>query len=54
MVKNPVAQIYTRRQLTAIVQIFMDRVASSEHDTENQNLVADFQRADFFFGKGEG
>jgi hypothetical protein len=27
--------------------------APGEHDAGNQNLVAAFQRADFFFGEGE-
>jgi hypothetical protein len=29
-------------------------IPSGEHDAGNQNLVADFQRPDFFFGEGEG
>ena len=54
MIKNPVAQIHARRQLAALVQILVDRVAPGEHDAGNQHLVADFQRPDFFFGEGEG
>jgi len=30
----------------------VDRVAPGEHDTGNQNLVADFQRPDFSSEKG--
>ena len=29
------------------------RVAPGEHDAGNQNLAADFQRVDFFFGEGK-
>ena len=53
MIQDAVAQIDARRQLAALVQIFMDRVAPGEHDAGNQHLVADFQRPDFFFGEGE-
>jgi len=28
--------------------------APGEHDAGNQNLVADFQRPDFFYGEGKG
>jgi hypothetical protein len=28
-------------------------VTPGDHDAGNQNLVADFQRADFFFGEGK-
>jgi hypothetical protein len=31
----------------------LNRVAAGEHDAGNQNLVADFQRADRFFGERE-
>jgi hypothetical protein len=32
----------------------MNLVAPGEHDAGNQNLVADFQRTDFFFGEWKG
>jgi hypothetical protein len=41
------------RRAAALVQMLVDRVAPGEHDAGNQNLVADFQRADFFLGEGE-
>ena len=54
MVKNPVAQAHARRQLAALVQILVDRVAPGVNDAGNQHLVADFQRPDFFFGEWKG
>ena len=53
MIEDAIAQTDARRQLAALVQIFVDRVASGEHNAGNQNLIADFQRPDFFFGEGE-
>src|SRR5271170_7522266 len=51
MIKNSVAQLYFRRQHSTLVHILVNRVAPGEHDTGNQNLVANFQSPDFFFGK---
>jgi hypothetical protein len=39
------------RQRAALVQILVNRVATGVDDAGDQHLVADFQRADFFFGK---
>ena len=54
MIQDAVPQIHARRQLAALVQIFVDRIATGEYDAGNQHLVADFQRADFFFGERKG
>ena len=54
MIQNAVAQLHFRRQLAALVQILVDRVAPGEHDAGNQHLVADFQRPDFVFGEWKG
>ena len=49
------AEIYRGRKLLAsLVPNSRLRAAPGEHDAGNQNLIADFQRADFFFGEGEG
>ena len=53
VIQNALAQVRAHRQLAAFVQIFVHRVAAREHHAGNENFIANFQRADFGFGKRE-
>jgi len=43
-----------RQDAALLLFVACRRIAPREHDAGNQHLVADFQRADFFFDEPSG
>jgi hypothetical protein len=54
VINDSLSQINFRREFAAVVQIFVNDIASSEENTGDLDCLADFQTPDLFLGEWTG
>lgn len=54
VIQNPVAQVHLRRELAALVEVFVDGVASGEEHTADLHLVPHLEGPDFVGSEWRG